>query len=106
MPRQLPWLEPQVLFDFQPHLISDLHEEGRWYRRRSACLQPFWCFLQAFSAGEVADQKEVEQRSKAGDSAPASTPITVSESHKGGVDVSIGLASLHTALPALTREPP
>ena len=61
----------------------------------------FLCFLQAFSAGEGADQDGGGAETQSWGFCLASAPITVSESHKGGVDVSIGLASLHTALPAL-----
>ena len=61
----------------------------------------FLCFLQAFSAGEGADQEGGGAEKQSWGLCIASAPITVSESHGGRVDVSIGLASLHPAVPVL-----
>lgn len=68
----------------------------------SECLPAaFLCFLQAFSAGEGADQEGGGAEKQSWGLCIASAPITVSESHGGRVDVSIGLASLHPAVPVL-----
>lgn len=65
----------------------------------------FLCFLQAFSAGEGAEEGGGAEK-QSWRLCIASAPLTVSESHGGGVDVSVGLASLHPAVPALDTGTP